>query len=119
MFVLAETKNIAYSAEAPLQGSKKGSSIAYFSGESIFLCSPTHPVSLSSAMLRAKIVLSQSEDRDSDYFKSRFREHPVLEVRDVHPKIGPGSTQEGTSSPQSFVGRAAGHLGRRAPHSGS
>ena len=41
---------------------------------------------LSDARLRAKIVLSQTEDRDSDYFKSRFREHPVLEVRAVHPK---------------------------------
>ena len=38
-------------------------------------------------MLRAKTVLSQTEDRDMiDYFKSRFREHPVLEVRAVHPK---------------------------------
>ena len=54
-------------------------------------------------MLRAQIVLSQTEDRDSDYFKSRFRVHPVLEVRAVHPKIG----------------RAAEYLGRRAGHAGS
>ncbi len=35
-------------------------------------------------------MLSQTEDRDSDYFKSRFREHPVLEASRRGRGIGGG-----------------------------
>ena len=69
-------------------------------------------------MLRAKIVLSQAEDRDSDNFKSRFREHPVPKVRDVYPKIGPAQHKR-DKQPLVRVGRAGEHLGQRAGHAGS
>ena len=62
-------------------------------------------------MLRAKRVLSQTEDRDSDYFMSRFRKHPVLEVRAVHPKIGPRSTDRNKQPP--VLSRQGGRASRQ------